>query len=170
MGAPSIGKETYLQTLETLFQHNLWANMRLMEACRDLDDAVLDSIVPGTYGTVRDTLVHIARAEAGYYRRLTGKEVDRTGWGEVPTLEQLTEAMRFTGEGLIRDAPRVQESDTLQVEWEGEKVEFPTGIILLQAINHATEHRSHIATILTQQGITPPDMDGWSYMWSLKGR
>ncbi|HEX8231135.1 MAG TPA: DinB family protein [Chloroflexia bacterium] len=159
-----------MQALETLFQHNLWANMRLMEACRDLDDAVLDSIVPGTYGTVRDTLGHIARAEAGYYRRLTGKEVDRTGWGEVPTLEQLTEALRFTGEGLIQAAPGVRESDTLQVEWQGEKVEFPTGIILLQAINHATEHRSHIATILTQQGITPPDMDGWSYIWSLKGR
>ena len=159
-----------MQAIETLFQHNLWANMRLMEACRDLDDAVLDATIPGTYGSIRDTLVHIARAEAGYYRRLTGKELDRTGWGEVPTVEQLTEAMRFTGEGLIQDAPGVQGSDTLQVEWDGEMVEFAASIILLQAINHATEHRSHIATILTQQGITPPEMDGWSYLGSLQGR
>jgi uncharacterized damage-inducible protein DinB len=34
---------------------------------------------------------------------------------------------------------------------------------MLQAINHATEHRTHIATILTQQGVEPPVLDGWHY-------
>jgi uncharacterized damage-inducible protein DinB len=36
--------------------------------------------------------------------------------------------------------------------------------LLTQAINHSTEHRAQIATILTQQGIEPPDMSGWAYM------
>jgi uncharacterized damage-inducible protein DinB len=43
---------------------------------------------------------------------------------------------------------------------DGESV--PTAVILVQAINHATEHRSHVATILTQLGIQPPEMDGWA--------
>jgi len=30
-------------------------------------------------------------------------------------------------------------------------------------INHATEHRAQIMAILTQLGIQPPDLDGWSY-------
>jgi uncharacterized damage-inducible protein DinB len=34
---------------------------------------------------------------------------------------------------------------------------------LIQAINHAVDHRSHIATLLSQQGIELPDLDGWSY-------
>lgn len=29
--------------------------------------------------------------------------------------------------------------------------------------NHATDHRSQIATLLTQQGITPPGLDAWDY-------
>ncbi|MCP4140149.1 MAG: hypothetical protein GY755_07650 [Chloroflexi bacterium] len=29
--------------------------------------------------------------------------------------------------------------------------------------NHAIEHRSQIMTILTQLGIQPPDLDGWTY-------
>jgi uncharacterized damage-inducible protein DinB len=33
----------------------------------------------------------------------------------------------------------------------------------VQAINHATEHRSQVMTALTQVGITPPDLDGWSW-------
>ena len=36
-------------------------------------------------------------------------------------------------------------------------------VIMLQAINHATEHREQISSMLTALGITPPDMDGWSY-------
>ena len=151
-----------------MFHQNLWANLKLFEACEGLDDAVLDATVPGTYGSIRDTLIHLVRAEAGYFRRLTGEEFDRSGWGDAPTLEQLKAAVRWTGEGLLREAPRVQPSDTLSVQWEGQTNEFPASIILVQAINHATEHRAHISTILTQQDVTPPDLDGWSYMLAMR--
>ena len=39
----------------------------------------------------------------------------------------------------------------------------PLVVLLTQAINHATEHRSQIMATLTQLGITPPDLDGWTY-------
>ncbi|MEA2575384.1 MAG: hypothetical protein QOH93_2682 [Chloroflexia bacterium] len=157
-----------MHAIETLFQHNLWANLKVINACRDLDDAVLDASVPGTYGSIRATLTHIVRAEGNYLRRLSGQQPDRSGWGEVPTLDQIRAGAQHTGEALIRESSRVQPSDMLQVEWEGETGKFPASIVLLQAINHATEHRTHINTILTQQGITPPDVDGWSYMWAIK--
>jgi uncharacterized damage-inducible protein DinB len=157
-----------LQAIEAVFHQNVWANLKVIEACEGLDDAVLDATVPGTYGSIRATLTHLVRAEAGYYGRLTGEQFDRSAWGEAVPLEQLKEAARWTGEGLMRAAVRVQPSDTLTVQWDGEPVEFPAPIILVQAINHATEHRAHIATILTQQGITPPDIDGWSYMMAMQ--
>jgi uncharacterized damage-inducible protein DinB len=40
---------------------------------------------------------------------------------------------------------------------------MPVSLFLLQAINHGTEHRSQVATILTQPGFQPPKMDGWTY-------
>lgn len=159
-----------MHTIEALFKHNFWANLKLLDACRDLDDAVLDAGVPGTYGGIRVTLTHIARGEGNYIRRLTGEEPDRAGWGDAPTLDQLRRSLQHTGERLIQVAMGVAPSDLTQVQWEGETVEFPMSIMLVQAINHATEHRTHITTILTQHGITPPDIDGWSYMWALKGR
>jgi uncharacterized damage-inducible protein DinB len=40
----------------------------------------------------------------------------------------------------------------------------PASLILTQAINHATEHRAQVTTILTQQGVEPPDLSGWAYV------
>jgi len=42
---------------------------------------------------------------------------------------------------------------------------MPVPLFLVQAINHGTEHRSQVATILTQLGIEPPDMAGWAYFF-----
>jgi uncharacterized damage-inducible protein DinB len=34
---------------------------------------------------------------------------------------------------------------------------------MLQVINHATEHREQIKSMLSSFGVTPPDIDGWDY-------
>ena len=47
--------------------------------------------------------------------------------------------------------------------WHGESFTLPVWLLLVQSINHATEHRAQIAAILTQLGVEPPGMDGWSY-------
>jgi uncharacterized damage-inducible protein DinB len=53
----------------------------------------------------------------------------------------------------------------LQVEWDdGSLMPVPAGLLLTQAINHATEHRAQVMTIMTQQGVEPPDLSGWQYV------
>jgi uncharacterized damage-inducible protein DinB len=42
---------------------------------------------------------------------------------------------------------------------------MPVSLFLLQAVNHGTEHRSQVATILTHLGVEPPEMDGWTYFF-----
>ena len=43
---------------------------------------------------------------------------------------------------------------------------MPVPLFLLQAVNHGTEHRSQVATIMTQLGVEPPEMDGWTYFFA----
>jgi len=43
---------------------------------------------------------------------------------------------------------------------------MPVPLFLLQAVNHGTEHRSQLATILTQLEVEPPEMDGWAYFFA----
>jgi uncharacterized damage-inducible protein DinB len=151
-------------TLTTLFRHNHWANLRLLERCAGLTDEQLDATLTGTFGSIRDTLQHIVNAERSYLSRIsTGQPYRRPKDAPPLTIAEMTESARTTGSGLIEWAPRVQAGDTVQVDWEGTPREVPKTIILTQAINHATEHRAQIMTILTQIGIQPPDLDGWSY-------
>ena len=75
----------------------------------------------------------------------------------------MAEWARTSGAGLIEWAPKVQAGDTVQVDWDGAPRAVPTTILLTQAINHATEHRAQVMAILTQLGIEPPELDGWSY-------
>jgi hypothetical protein len=46
--------------------------------------------------------------------------------------------------------------------------DVPVMIVLIQAIDHAIEHRSQIATVLSQQDIELPALDGWSYNDALR--
>ena len=151
-------------TLTTLFRHNRWANLRLLERCAGLSDEQLDATLLGTFGSIRDTLQHIVIAERSYLSRIsTGQPYRRPKDAAPPTLAEMTEWARTSGAGLIEWAPVVQAGDTVQVDWDGSPRAVPKTILLTQAINHATEHRAQVMAILTQLGIEPPELDSWSY-------
>jgi uncharacterized damage-inducible protein DinB len=156
-------------TLTTLFSHNLWANLRLLERCAALSGEQLDASIQGGYGSIRDTLLHIVSAEQSYFSRIsTGQPHDRAEGAAPLTLAEMMESTRATGAGLIEWAPKVQADDTVQINWDGTPRDVPKTIILTQAINHATEHRAQIMTILTQLGIQPRELDSWTYFAELE--
>ena len=152
-------------TLTTLYSHNLWANIKLFECCANLSDEQLDSTIIGTFGTIRDTLQHIVSAEQSYFARIsTGLPRRRIEGAPAPTMAEMLESLRTTGAGFVEWAPKVQAGDLVDVKWENDETKhISKAIILTQVINHATEHRSQIMAILTQLGVQPPDLDGWTY-------
>jgi uncharacterized damage-inducible protein DinB len=156
-------------TLTTLFSHNLWANLLLLEQCAELTSEQLEATISGAYGSIHDTLQHIVLAEQSYFSRISTGQARRRSEDASPlTIAEMVESARRTGSGLIEWAPKVQAGDTVQIDWEGTPVEVPKTIILTQVINHATEHRAQVTAIMTQLGIQPPDLQGWSYFDELK--
>ena len=149
--------------LVKLFEHHRWANLRLIDACATLTDAHLDASVHGTAGSVRTTLMHIAGAEQRYVMRLSGRQPtygERDGW---PGAGRLRQALDESGRALIELAERAKPDEVLTGEYQGRPYKLAVATLYVQAINHADEHRSQIATILTQQGIEPPDFSGWAW-------
>jgi len=156
---------TRADTLTTLFQHNRWANLRLLEQCVALSSDQLAATLTGTYGSIGGTLQHIATAERSYLSRISSGQPYRRPKDAPPmTIHEMTESLNNSGSGLIEWAVRVQADDTVQVDWDGAPREVPKTILLTQAINHATEHRAQVMAILTQLGIEPPALDGWTYL------
>ncbi len=152
--------------LAELFRHNLWANRRLLDLCAGLNDDLLNASTPGTFGPVRDTLHHIVKAEEGYLHRLLTQQSTQSGTstGDLPGIEELRERASRSGNGLVEVAERFQPGEVLQVPWDnGDVYDIPAVVFLVQAINHATEHRAQVLTILSQQGIAVPDLSAWGY-------
>lgn len=156
-------------TLTTLFKHNLWANLRLLERCTVLTRDQLDATISGALGSIQDTLEHIVIAEQGYFSRIsTGQRLSRPPDAPPMTIADMMESMRTTGLGLIEWAPKVNADDTVRIDWNGTPRDVPKTIILTQVINHATEHREQVKAILTHLGIEPPDLQSWSYFDELE--
>jgi len=152
-------------TLTTLFQHHLWANLRLVERCMELTGTQLASTADGSYGSIFETLRHITTAEKSYFQRIsTGKPFPRPENPPEWTLPMMAESLRQSGEGLIEWSSKVPAGETVKVQWWDETIkEVPKAIIFAQALCHATEHRSQVMTIMTQLGIEPPDLQSWQY-------
>ncbi len=151
--------------LVTMFRHHLWANLGLMDVCAALDEGQLAASAVGTYGTIYDTLGHLVRAEQGYLFYLTGDSpVARMDEANRPDIATLRENARLFGEGLMAVAAGATPATmAYSAEEDGGRWGLPAGVVLTQAINHATEHRAHIMTILTQIGVKPPEIDAWAF-------
>ena len=148
--------------LVKLFEHNNWANMQIIQACSALSDEQLDAEPQSaTKGSIRRTLEHLVGSQRGYLSLLTLPVEARPN---TPlTFSELQEAARISGEGLVALA-RDESSENLKTQvrtTDGYLVE--RWVVVVQIINHATEHREQIKSMLSALGMTPPDIDGWDY-------
>jgi uncharacterized damage-inducible protein DinB len=148
------------------FKYNLWVNLRVLDACASLDDAQFDATIRGTFGSVRETLVHIVAAEEGYVQRFSGQRPALHKGDLFPGFDELRRRARQSGEGLIAIAEQFDAGQVLHLPYQGQIYDVPAIFVLIQAINHANDHRSQVAIVLSQQDVTPPELDGWSYYWA----
>ncbi|HTG46245.1 MAG TPA: DinB family protein [Actinomycetota bacterium] len=150
--------------LEDAFGHHVWATLQLLDVCDRLTPDQLATPVPGTYGSILDTMRHTVGADAGYLFRLTGGRVS-TVVEETMDLSQLRAVMeRDLGEWSALLAAGVDpDIEVVAVHDDGSRTHAPVGIRLAQALHHGTDHRSQICTGLTALGIEPPEIDVWAY-------
>jgi uncharacterized damage-inducible protein DinB len=148
--------------LAKLFEHNNWANQRIIEACSVLSDEQLDTEPQSvTKGTIRRTLVHLVSSQYSYLRTLTLPLEERLQPTSVE-FSDLKDSATRSGEALLALARGEQEPVTSPLQSrDGYSVE--PWVIMVQIINHATEHREQVNSMLSALGITPPDLDGWSF-------
>jgi uncharacterized damage-inducible protein DinB len=149
------------------FRHNAWANRELLVACKGLTDEQLAASATGTYGSILSTLQHIVDAEASYRLRISGEAPD---WAEtVEEVTNLTELERYAREmeGFweVLLAPGFDPDRVLRwySPYRQAHVEAPASVLTAQTLNHGSEHRSQICTVLTTIGVEPPELDVWSY-------
>lgn len=150
--------------LADAFGHHVWATIRVLDACAALDDAQLATTVPGTYGSIIDTLRHLVGGDVFYLDVLRGPEPEPFDEkrSDIPTLRAAMETHDPVWQRLVAGDI---DPTTVVIEYEdsGYETHAPLGIRLAQALHHGTDHRSQVCTALTTLGIEPPAIDVWDF-------
>lgn len=156
--------------LADAFAHHVWATDRILEACEPLGPDELATQVPGTYGSIIETLRHTVGADASYLSLLSD--------GKVSGIDEATEAamdiasMRATMRelGPVWEWLVTQDLDPDRIvvrhREDGSTSSAPLGVRLAQVIHHGTDHRSQVCTALSTLGIEPPEIDVWAWAWT----
>jgi uncharacterized damage-inducible protein DinB len=144
-----------------VLRHNTWANLTLLDFCREVDPAILDMTARGTYGTVYGTLQHLIGAQQWYVQLITGELLgERIRRTERRSIDELIAVARATGERSLRIAE--SEDPDRRVDMNEGRAST-VGVILAQLIHHGNEHRTQATTILGANGVEPPPVSGWGY-------
>jgi uncharacterized damage-inducible protein DinB len=163
-----------LELVRELWDYHAWANRRLFAVTVALGEETAGREMGRHFSvpTLRGMFVHIYGADHWWLQHWKGGAPVSSGgadmfYGYVPqALAELrprwdeleSEQRRFIGTLGEADLARI-------IEGTGRLGTFrlPLGTLLLHLPNHATHHRSEIATMLTTVGAAPPDTGLVSY-------
>jgi uncharacterized damage-inducible protein DinB len=151
------------------FDHHIWATLAVLDACAALSDEQLATAVPGTYGSILDTLRHLVGADRWYLSVMTRGAMTEIEEGamDVAALRAAMEPSAAAWAGLLAANPDPDEMFTQHRE-DGTKSHATWGVRLAQAVHHGTDHRSQVCTALTDLGIEPPSIDLWDWAFLQK--
>jgi uncharacterized damage-inducible protein DinB len=156
--------------MEDAFGHHVWATLRLVDACVSLSPEQLQTAVPGTYGSILDTVRHLVGSDSWYLFAATGGRTRRIDEDHMD-LPELRAAMEGHGAAWTSVLAKDLDPDAVNVTHrdDGSETRTTMGIRLAQALHHGTDHRSQICTALTTLGVEPPGIDVWDFA-ALDGR
>jgi uncharacterized damage-inducible protein DinB len=154
-------------TLVELIRYNNWANAQVFAACQKLAADQLAAAAPGAYGSIRETLEHIIRAEADYVGRLTGNRPQPAfRWKDQAALADLFAFAGQVASALLDAIQRIPPNHVVHEEEDGSTLDYQARALFIQVINHGIEHRTNITTILSSLGLPAPEVDGWAYLFA----
>ncbi|MEJ7838546.1 MAG: DinB family protein [Thermomicrobiales bacterium] len=152
--------------LDDLAKHNIWATAQLLSYCKKLDEATLNSTVPGSYGTILETLRHIIDSECSYLFRLTGAWAELPwNWDDPYDLDILAERAELLGRTMLTFLGNDVDTEKLGEARgdDGTIFAVPASIFITQIFHHANEHRAQIGTIIGSLGFDAPWVSAWEY-------
>jgi uncharacterized damage-inducible protein DinB len=154
------------EVLRAMYEHHLWATDALIEHLDRLPAEQLEASVPGTYGSMIDTLTHMIDADSRYLLRLRDPTPafaeDRVGIPLAQLRSEMPEHRRRWDEALSD-----LEAGTLSASIVG-KDDYPDtspaeSMLLIQAIHHGNDHRTQICSTLGALDLELPELDGWDF-------
>jgi len=151
--------------LVALFDYNYWANARLFPALARLSDDEFTREVAGSYGSIRNTLVHMMSAASGWLDRCGGPpRGERLNAYDFPTLDAVTQRWTMYEQQMRAFLASLTDADLLrQVDFTipplGLTGSGTVGELLHHAAVHNIHHRGQVALLVRLLGHAPGNFD-----------
>lgn len=157
-----------VKALEDLFEYGYWANRKLFNVIPHLTPKQFTETIAGNYGSIRNTMVHILSAEAGWLARCGGpKRGPRLKPDDFPTVASVLQTWTRVETDMWQFLAAFKDEDL------GRKVEFslepsqeysmPMGEVMHHVAIHGVHHRGQIALLLRSLGYPPGNFDIFNY-------
>jgi uncharacterized damage-inducible protein DinB len=150
-----------LEAIRELYAYSAWANTRILDTAEQLTPEQFTTPGDG-FGSIRDTLVHTASAQWLWLERWRGPSPTEL-WdpADLPDVAALRIRWDEVEAATSQYVATLRESDLVRVvsyvNFHGETWAYPLWQQILHQVNHATQHRSEAALLLTRLGYSP----GW---------
>lgn len=147
-----------------LFDYNYWARDRQLQACLPITKRQFAQPLECSFGSLRDTLAHLAFVEWLWLERWHGRSPkELPPADQFPTLEALR-AYWEEVEHKVREYLTLLHDENLKrevryVNFVGETWTYPLWRTLLHLVNHQSYHRGQVTTLLRQLGADPVQVD-----------
>lgn len=150
--------------LKRLFDYGYWANAQVFEVIARLTPEEFAQPVAGSYGSIRNTLVHTMSAEAGWLDRCGGpKRGPKLDPADYPTLPDVEQHWNQIEQQVRTFLATLHDEDLdRRIEYSfhpGPTSSGTVGELMQHAVNHAVHHRGQVALLLRMLGHAPGDFD-----------
>ena len=158
-------------TVARLLRHMAWANQETLKHLQTLPEESLKAYATNPEWFVAEIAHHIVDSADHYAYEITGKPaLTQPGDPCIADIESISDLARLAKQAAIVDAQLIGAADLddvwLDLKNDGGKIQRLRSTVLSQAIHHATEHRTHIASALEAKGFEPiflDDISLWDY-------
>jgi uncharacterized damage-inducible protein DinB len=156
--------EMTVKDLQILFDYSYWANRKLFEVLSQLTADQFTRVVAGSYGSVRNTLVHVLSAEWGWIDRCGGPQRGAALLaGDYPTAASLIDRWREVESFGREFLANLRDEDLNRVVeftlGSGTKQAMRLGELMHHAAIHGVHHRGQVALLLRSLGHVPGNFD-----------
>jgi uncharacterized damage-inducible protein DinB len=161
------------EVIRSLYDYSDWANQRVLDTAGELTaDQFLEDAGP-SHGSLRNTFVHTMSGQWIWLERWQGTSPpSMMNEADFPDLASI----RTRWEEIENDTRQYLdrlESDQLDnvISYKttgGTPGAYPLWHLIVQQVNHQTQHRSEAAVMLTNFGHSPGDLDFVVYLGEIK--
>ncbi len=149
--------------IQSLYEYTWWANARILALAERLSPAQFATVSLGNIH-LRTTLVHMIEAQEIWLSRWQGRSVQALEISsDSATVDTIRAAWQQQAAQIAAYLTTLSDADLDRtvsfVNRNGATGSFILWQMMMQVINHGTQHRSELAELLTQLGHSPGNLD-----------